>query len=71
MLRAEGRRVGFDVKQHEFHEFSSKLAIMLELVYAGALPLDDIAFEAAGGDEGTPGAPAPETPPEPTPSADP
>jgi hypothetical protein len=60
LLRTEGKRQGFDVKQQEFHEFSGKLAILLELVYAGALPLDSIAFEPAGDDSGTPEAPAPE-----------
>jgi hypothetical protein len=48
MLRAEGKRQGFDVTKEEFEEFSRKMAILLELVYAGALPLDDIAFESAG-----------------------
>ena len=50
MLRAEGKRQGFDISQKEFHEFAGKVAILLELVYAGALPLDDIAFEAASND---------------------
>jgi hypothetical protein len=53
MLRAEGKRHGFDVKQKEFHEFSGKLAGVLELVYAGALPLEDIAFEPATEDSGS------------------
>jgi hypothetical protein len=54
MLRAEGKRHGFDVKQQEFHDFSGKLALLLELVYAGTLPLDGIAFESADDDPGTP-----------------
>ncbi len=57
MLRAEAKRQGFDVKRTEFHEFSSKLALLLELVYAGMLPLEGIAFEPADDDEsGTLGA---------------
>jgi hypothetical protein len=47
LLRAEGKRQGFDVKRQEFDDFSRKMAILLELVYAGALPLDDISFESA------------------------
>jgi hypothetical protein len=54
MLRAEGKRQGFDVKRQEFHEFSSKMALLLELVYAGALPLDSIAFESAGDEPSVP-----------------
>jgi hypothetical protein len=56
MLRAEGKRHGFDVKQKEFNDFSGKLAILLELVYAGVLPIDSIAFESAGDDGGAVGA---------------
>jgi hypothetical protein len=52
-LCAEGKRQGFDVRRQEFHEFSGKLALLLELVYAGALPLDSIAFEPGGDDPGT------------------
>ena len=52
MLRAEGKRQGFDVHRQEFHEFSGKLALLLELVYAGTLPLEGIAFEPAGDDSG-------------------
>jgi hypothetical protein len=61
MLRAEGKRQGFDVKRPEFHEFSSKLALLLELVYSGTLPLESIAFEPAGDDSGTPGTSATES----------
>ena len=53
MLYAEGKRQGFDVQRQEFHDFSGKLALLLELVYAGTLPLDGIAFEPAGEDSGT------------------
>lgn len=69
VLRAEGKRLGYDVKQQEFVEFSGKIAIMLELVYGGALPLRDIAFEAA--DAEADAAPAPEPPPDLTPRSDP
>jgi hypothetical protein len=54
MLRMEGKRQGFDVKQKEFDEFSSKMSLLLELVYSGVLPLDGIAFEPAGDDSGEP-----------------
>jgi hypothetical protein len=53
LLRAEGKRQGFDVKQEEFNEFSARVATLLELVYAGVVPLNDIAFEAAGDDSGS------------------
>jgi hypothetical protein len=44
-LQAEAKRHGFDVEQDAFRSFSGKIAILLELVYTGAVPLDAIAFE--------------------------
>lgn len=46
-LRAEAKRHGVDVTQEEFRAFSEKIAVLLELVYTGTVPLDAIAFEAA------------------------
>jgi hypothetical protein len=47
-LRLEAKRHGFDVAQEEFRAFSGKMAILLELVYTRAVPLDAIAIEPAG-----------------------
>jgi hypothetical protein len=46
-LRTEARRQGLDVKSEEFAAFSRKMALLLELVYARAVPLDAIAIEGA------------------------
>src|SRR5262249_33226290 len=46
-LQAEAKRYGVDVGHEEFRAFSQKIAVLLELVYTGAVPLDAIAFEAA------------------------
>jgi hypothetical protein len=48
MLRAEAKRRGVDVKQEEFHAFAGKIALLLELVYTGMVPLDAVGFEAGG-----------------------
>jgi hypothetical protein len=45
-LSAEAKRYGFDPEKEEFRSFSGKIAVLLELVYTGAVPLDAIAFEA-------------------------
>src|SRR6185436_10000051 len=46
-LRAEAKRVGVDVSHEEFGAFCNKIAVLLELVYSGQVPLDAIAFEAS------------------------
>ena len=48
MLRAEAKRHGVDVTQEEFRAFSGKIALLLELVYSGAVPLTAVGFEAGG-----------------------
>jgi hypothetical protein len=50
-LRDEAKRHGFDVTQDQFAAFSAKMALLLELVYSGAVPLDAIAFEADPGSD--------------------
>jgi hypothetical protein len=47
LLRAEARRARYDVSQPAFQLFSERIAALLELVFSGAVAIDDIAFEAA------------------------
>jgi len=47
LLRAEARRAHYDVSQPGFQLFSERIAVLVDLVFTGAVGLDDIAFEAA------------------------
>jgi hypothetical protein len=47
LLRAEARRARYDISQPAFQLFSERIAVLLDLVFTGAVGLDDIAFEAA------------------------
>lgn len=66
-LEQEARRLDFDVSREEFTAFSEKMAQLLELIFTGALSLNDVAFEPAeseaapGGAEPAPASPAPES----------
>jgi hypothetical protein len=51
LLQAEARRARYDVSQPSFQLFSERIAVLLELVFSGAIGIDDIAFEAADGGE--------------------
>ncbi len=51
LLHREGRRLDFDVGQEEFRAFAEKIATLFELVFTGAIRLDDIAFEHAPGED--------------------
>ena len=51
VLRAEAKRRGVDVKQEDFQAFSGKIALLLELVYSGMVPLDAVGFDAGGVEE--------------------
>jgi hypothetical protein len=51
LLRAEARRAHYDVSQPAFQLFSERIAVLLDLVFTGAVSLDDIAFEAASSAE--------------------
>jgi hypothetical protein len=48
LLGAEAKRHGFDIRREEFRSFSTKIAILLELVYTRTVPLEAIAFEPGG-----------------------
>jgi hypothetical protein len=48
VLRAEAKRRGIDVAQEDFQAFSGKIALLLELVYSGMVPLGAVGFEAGG-----------------------
>jgi hypothetical protein len=50
-LRVEARRQGIDVTKEEFVAFSGKMALVLELVCSGAVPLDAIAIEAGASEQ--------------------
>ncbi len=47
LLTAEARRAHCDVSQPTFRLFSERIAVLLDLVFTGAVAVDDIAFEAA------------------------
>jgi hypothetical protein len=47
LLRTEARRARYDVSQPGFQLFSERIASLLDLVFSGAVRIDDIAFEAA------------------------
>jgi hypothetical protein len=53
-LHAEAKRHGFDVAQEDFRAFSGKMALLLELVYTRAVPLDAIAIEPASESDSAP-----------------
>jgi hypothetical protein len=46
LLHREARRLDFDVSRPDFTEFSEKMAMLLELVFNGALKVEDVAFDS-------------------------
>lgn len=54
LLNREGERLDFDVTQAQFRDFSERIATLLELVYTGAIRLDDVVFE--NGEKDAPGS---------------
>ncbi len=49
VLHKEARRLHFDADEEQFRAFVEKIAIVIELVFTRAVPLDDVAFEHAPG----------------------
>lgn len=65
LLHVEAKRLDFDISQEQFRAFSEKIAILLELVYTGAVRLDDIVFENAKEDAPVAADPTPAATPQP------
>jgi hypothetical protein len=47
LLEREAKRLQIDVSTEEFCEFAERMSTFLELVFTGAIQLDDVCFEAA------------------------
>lgn len=45
LLRTEAVRLHFDVSHPEFEVFAERMSALLELVFSGAIALEDVAFE--------------------------
>jgi len=47
LLEREAKRLQIDVSTEDFSEFADRMSTFLELVFTGAIQLDDVCFEAA------------------------